>query len=105
MILTADAAGTADLRAVTNRCIASCSGRRRKDPDDRFQIADEMAEQLPASCARSSPPTTNTPHSADSALFGGDVLMDVDSYEGKNLEPDYHTLPVLKMDALDPPRT
>jgi serine/threonine-protein kinase PknG len=69
----------------------------RPNPDDRFQTADEMAEQL-LGVLREIVASTSAPKPAESTLFFGDA-PDAQS-DGE--ETTFHALPALKLDALDP---
>lgn len=69
----------------------------RQDPDERFQTADEMAEQL-LGVLREIVAATATPKPAESTLFFGDSPEA--SIAGE--ETSYRALPALKLDALDP---
>ena len=75
----------------------------RANPDERFQTAGEMAEQLlgvlrdAAAFASSS---LAPPRIVESSIFGGDRLEVDDDHAA--LTPGAHLLPVLKVDASDP---
>jgi serine/threonine-protein kinase PknG len=71
------------------------------DPDMRFQTADEMADQL-LGVLREIVAIKTTPRPAESAFFGGDVLVDVESEDERLTDPTFRLLPPLKLDALDP---
>ena len=71
----------------------------REHPNDRFQTADEMGDQL-LGVLREIVAEGGTPHPADSALFGGDVLLDAGA--DAITTPSERLLPLLKVDPLDP---
>jgi serine/threonine-protein kinase PknG len=66
----------------------------REDPDDRFQTADEMSDQL-IGVLREITATPDAPRSAESTLFFGDPHEIGDPVS-------FHALPGLKLDPLDP---
>jgi len=68
----------------------------RENPDDRFQTADEMGDDL-LGVLREIVAEDGTPRPADSALFTGDV-----SEENTIAAPGVALLPALKVDPLDP---
>ena len=68
----------------------------RVNPDDRFQTADEMGDDL-LGVLREIVAEDGTPRPADSALFTGDV-----SEENTVAAPTVALLPALKVDPLDP---
>jgi serine/threonine-protein kinase PknG len=72
-----------------------------KDPDMRFQTADEMADQL-LGVLREIVALKTTPRPAESIYFGGDVLIDVEPDDVRLTGPTYRLLPPLKLDATDP---
>lgn len=73
-----------------------------QNPDDRFQSADEMAEQLLGVLREVVATETNTPRPVASSLFGGDVLSMMSSNDLQPLRPSYHQLPVPLLDTTDP---
>jgi len=72
------------------------------NPDDRFENADEMAEQLLGVLREIVATETGVPRPAPSALFGGDVLAFESGDEMKPVKPDYRYVPVPAMDSSDP---
>ncbi|ELS32393.1 MULTISPECIES: serine/threonine-protein kinase [Pseudanabaena] len=73
-----------------------------ENPDDRFQSADEMADQLLGVLREIVALQTNTPRPASSSLFGGDMLAIAVSGDFKPIVADYHQLPVPNLDGSDP---
>ncbi len=78
------------------RCLLKATAR---DPDQRFQSAEEMADQL-SGALRAVSADVATPHPVDSALFGGDALTAHEEEEGA--PPGAALLPELKVDSDDP---
>ena len=72
-----------------------------QDPIIRYQSADEMADQL-LGVLREIVARKTTPRPAESAFFGGEVLVDVESEDERLTGPTYRLLPPLKLDATDP---
>ncbi len=72
----------------------------RDDPDDRFQTADEMADQL-LGVLREIVAARGTPRPAESAHFGRESPLP-DAGEADDPPVWRHALPVLKVDPLDP---
>jgi serine/threonine-protein kinase PknG len=70
--------------------------------DDRFQTAEEMAEQLLGVLREVVAAETNTPRPATSILFDGDRLAMTASGDFSQIEPSYLQLPNLLIDAKDP---
>jgi serine/threonine-protein kinase PknG len=73
-----------------------------ENPDERFQSADEMAEQLLGVLREVVAIETRTPRPTTSTMFGGDMLA---LQNGGNLgfiKPDHHQLPMPLIDATDP---
>jgi serine/threonine-protein kinase PknG len=70
--------------------------------DDRFQSAEEMAEQLLGVLREVVALETNTPRPATSTLFDGDRLAISASGDFSPIEPSYLQLPNLLIDAKDP---
>ena len=66
-------------------------------PDDRFQSADEMAEQLLGILREVVAITRNAPRPTSSALFGGDRLAAVMLSDDSVVEADWRALPVPKV--------
>jgi serine/threonine-protein kinase PknG len=71
-------------------------------PDDRFQTAEEMAEQLLGVLREVVAAETNTPRPAASTLFDGDRLALSNSGDFSPIQPSYLHLPNLFIDAKDP---
>jgi serine/threonine-protein kinase PknG len=70
----------------------------RQDPDERFQSADEMADQLAGVLAEIVALETKMPRPHESTLFGGEPIA---GQSGK-LPACPHLIPSLKIDPLDP---
>ncbi len=73
-----------------------------QNPDDRFENADEMAEQLLGVLREIVARETGIPRPAASALFGGDVLAFESGDETKPVRPYYRYIPIPAVDASDP---
>lgn len=73
-----------------------------ENPDDRFQSADEMADQLLGVLREIVAIETNTPRPASSSLFGGDMLAIAVSSNFEPVIADYYQLPILNLDSSDP---
>ncbi len=73
-----------------------------QNPDDRFQSADEMADQLLGVLREVVAAQTNTPRPASSNLFGGDMLALTSSSDFEPIRPDFHQLPIPTIDSTDP---
>jgi serine/threonine-protein kinase PknG len=73
-----------------------------ENPDDRFQSAEEMADQLLGVLREVVALETQTPRPAPSTLFTGDQLAL--NYNGnfEPIEPDHHQLPLPLIDSTDP---
>ncbi len=71
-----------------------------QDPDQRFQSADEMADQL-YGVLREIVALKTEPKPAESQTFTSDNLFDADDVEGTE-KIDVRLLPTLKMDVRDP---
>jgi len=71
-----------------------------QDPDQRFQSADEMADQL-YGVLREIVALKGDPKPAESRVFTSDNLLDADDEEGTQM-PLLRLLPTLKVDANDP---
>jgi serine/threonine-protein kinase PknG len=71
------------------------------DPDDRFQTAEEMAEQLLGVLREVVAQETNTPKPSTSVLFDGDRLTIIASGDFNPIQPSYLQLPHLLIDAKD----
>jgi serine/threonine-protein kinase PknG len=70
--------------------------------DDRFQTAEEMAEQLLGVLREVVAVETNTPRPATSLLFDGDRLAVTASGDFSPIKPSYLHLPNLLIDPKDP---
>jgi len=73
-----------------------------QNPDDRFQSADEMADQLIGVLREIVATETNTPRPANSNLFGGDMLALTNSSGFEPIQANYHQLPIPTLDSTDP---
>jgi serine/threonine-protein kinase PknG len=72
-----------------------------QEPDLRFQTADEMSDQL-LGVLREIVAAKTTPRPAESVLFGGEVLVDVEPDDERLTGSTFRLLPALKLDATDP---
>ncbi|WP_193197383.1 serine/threonine-protein kinase [Nostoc sp. MG11] len=73
-----------------------------ENPDDRFQSADEMADQLLGVLREVVALSTNIPRPSTSNLFGGDMLALTNSGDFEPIKIDYQQLPVPILDSSDP---
>lgn len=73
-----------------------------ENPDDRFQSADEMADQLLGVLREVVAIETNIPRPSTSNVFGGDMLSLTNSGDFQPIVPDYHQLPIPMLDSTDP---
>ncbi len=73
-----------------------------ENPDDRFQSADEMADQLLGVLREIVAKETNTPRPSDSNIFGGDLLSMITSNDFEPIAPSYQQLPIPMIDSTDP---
>ncbi|MEH1827596.1 MAG: tetratricopeptide repeat protein [Nostoc sp.] len=73
-----------------------------ENPDDRFQSADEMADQLLGVLREVVAISTNIPRPTTSNLFGGDMLAITHSGSFEPIKPEYQQLPIPILDATDP---
>lgn len=73
-----------------------------ENPDERFQSADEMAEQLLGVMREIVAKETNTPRPSTSTMFGGDMLALIDGNIFGAIKPNYHQLPMPLLDTTDP---
>ncbi len=73
-----------------------------ENPDDRFQSADEMADQLLGVLREVVAIATNIPRPSASNLFGGDMLGFTNSGDFEAIKADYQQLPVPMLDSSDP---
>jgi serine/threonine-protein kinase PknG len=71
-------------------------------PDDRFQSADEMADQLLGVLREVVATDTGQPRPAASTLFGGDMLAIAAGSDLDSLKVDYRHLPAPTLDSKDP---
>ncbi|MEH2055581.1 MAG: tetratricopeptide repeat protein [Nostoc sp.] len=73
-----------------------------ENPDDRFQSADEMADQLLGVLRENVAISSNVPRPATSNLFGGDMLAINHSGNFEPIKPEYEQLPIPILDSSDP---
>lgn len=73
-----------------------------ENPDDRFQSADEMADQLLGVLREIVAVETKTPRPASSSLFGGDMLAISVNNDFEPILADYHQLPIPTINSSDP---
>ncbi|GJD23585.1 putative serine/threonine-protein kinase [Rivularia sp. IAM M-261] len=73
-----------------------------ENPDERFQSADEMAEQLLGVLREIVAKQTGTPRPSTSTMFGGDMLALMDGNSFGAIKPNYHQLPMPLLDTTDP---
>ena len=73
-----------------------------ENPDDRFQSADEMADQLLGVLREVVALETSTPRPTTSSLFGGDVLPLIAASDFAPIQPEFRQLPIPLLDATDP---
>ena len=73
-----------------------------QNPDERFQSADEMADQLLGVLREVVATETNTPRPASSNVFGSDMLALTNSGDFEAIRADYHQLPIPMLDSTDP---
>ena len=73
-----------------------------ENPDDRFQDADEMADQLLGVLREVVAVETGTPRPGTSAFFGADLLAIDAGDEMEPVTPDYRRLPLPSLDIADP---
>lgn len=72
------------------------------EPDDRFQSADEMADQLMGILREVVSIETETPHPSTSTVFGGDRLALTSSSDFESVKVDYQHVPWPLLDTQDP---
>lgn len=72
------------------------------DPDDRFQSADEMADQLIGILREVVSIATEKPHPSTSTVFGGDRLALTSSSDFESVTVDDQHMPLPLLDTLDP---
>ena len=73
-----------------------------QNPDDRFQSADEMADQLLGVLREIVATETNTPRPSSSNVFSGDMLALTNSGDFEPIRADYQQLPIPMLDSTDP---
>ncbi|MBD2204380.1 tetratricopeptide repeat protein [Calothrix sp. FACHB-1219] len=73
-----------------------------ENPDDRFQSADEMADQLLGVLREVVALETNIPRPAASHVLGGDMLALTYGGSLEPIKPDYEQLPLPILDSNDP---
>lgn len=73
-----------------------------ENPDDRFQSADEMADQLLGVLREVVALETGNPRPASSTLFGGDLLPLTAANDFTPISPQFYHLPIPLLDATDP---
>jgi serine/threonine-protein kinase PknG len=73
-----------------------------ENPDDRFQSAEEMADQLIGVLREVVAKETKIPRPSTSNLFGGDMLALTYSNDFNPIISGYHQLPVPMLDTNDP---
>jgi serine/threonine-protein kinase PknG len=73
-----------------------------ENPDDRFQSADEMADQLLGVLREVVAIETKIPRPANSNVFGSDMLALTNNSDFEPIKIDYHHLPVPMLDSNDP---
>lgn len=74
----------------------------QENPDERFQSADEMADQLLGVLREVVATQTNTPRPAPSNIFGSDMLALTTSSDFGAIKPEYLQLPIPMLDSTDP---
>jgi serine/threonine-protein kinase PknG len=72
-----------------------------ENPDERFQSADEMAEQLLGVLREVVATETNTPRPTTSTMFGGDMLALTNGGDLNAIKAEYHQLPMPLIDTTD----
>ncbi|BAZ17848.1 serine/threonine kinase [Calothrix sp. NIES-4071] len=73
-----------------------------ENPDERFQSADEMAEQLLGVLREVVAKQTSTPRPSTSTMFGGDMLALMNSNSFGAIQPNHQQLPMPLLDTTDP---
>jgi serine/threonine-protein kinase PknG len=73
-----------------------------ENPDERFQSADEMAEQLLGVLREIVAKQTGTPRPSTSNMFGGDMLALMNANSFGAIKPSYQQLPIPLVDTTDP---
>lgn len=74
----------------------------QENPDERFQSADEMADQLLGVLREVVATQTNTPRPSPSNIFSGDMLALNNSSDFGAIKPDHRQLPIPMLDSTDP---
>ena len=74
----------------------------QQNPDERFQSADEMADQLLGVLREVVATETNTPRPAASNIFSSDMLALTSSSDFGAIKPTYQQLPIPMLDSTDP---
>jgi serine/threonine-protein kinase PknG len=73
-----------------------------ENPDERFQSAEEMADQLLGVLREIVAIETSIPRPSTSHLFGGDMLALKNSGDLNAIQADYHQLPMPMLDVTEP---
>lgn len=73
-----------------------------QNPDDRFQSADEMADQLIGVLREIVSTETNTPRLSSSNVFGGDMLALTNRGDFEPIRANYQQLPIPMLDSTEP---
>jgi serine/threonine-protein kinase PknG len=73
-----------------------------ENPDDRFQTADEMADQLLGVLREVVAKKEGVPRPAPSPLFGSDLQALYAASATSSIAPDWRHLPILKVNPADP---
>src|SRR4029077_2210855 len=81
------------------RCLLKATA---ENPDDRFESADEMTEQLLGVLREVVAIETGTVKPGVSLYFGGDILALESGDEMEPVKPQYQHLPMTSLDATDP---
>jgi serine/threonine-protein kinase PknG len=71
-------------------------------PDDRFQTAEEMSDQLLGVLREIVALETNIPRPSSSSLLSGDLLALTNDGDFAAIHADYHQLPIPTLDPTDP---
>jgi serine/threonine-protein kinase PknG len=81
------------------RCLLKATA---ENPDDRFESAEEMTEQLLGVLREVVAVETGTVRPGTSLYFGGDILALESGNEMEPVKPDYRYLPMTSLDTADP---
>lgn len=73
-----------------------------QNPNDRFQSADEMADQLIGVLREIVSTETNTPRPASSNVFSGDMLALTNRGDFEPIRANYQQLPIPMLDSTEP---